>query len=164
MKLYEIANEYQNVLSEICNEETGEINEQSLVKLDEVTKDLKNKVVAIASYIENIEAEEKAIENAIEKMARRKKQLANQSDFLTNYLQANMERCGISEITCPYFAVKLKKCPVSVDVVDESVIPDEYKNKKEVISLNKVKIKEEMLSGVVIPGASLKQNIRLEIK
>lgn len=164
MKLYEITNEYLNVLNDVCNEETGEINEQALARLDEVKDDLKNKGVAIASFIENIEAEEKAIEEAIQKMQRRKKQLANQSEFLVSYLQTNMERCGINEISCPYFKVKLKKCPVSVDVFDENSIPDDYKRRKEVISVDKIKIRDEILAGVIVPGAALRQNLSLVIR
>ncbi len=164
MKLYEITNEYLNVLNDVCNEETGEINETALARLDEVKDDLKNKGVAIASFIENIEAEEKAIKEAIEKMERRKKQLANQSQFLTDYLRTNMERCGITEISCPYFKVRLKKCPVSVDVFDENSIPDDYKKVKSVVSLDKLKIRDEILAGVVVPGAALKQNMSLVIR
>jgi predicted transcriptional regulator len=164
MKLYEIANQYQEVLSEICNEETGEINETALVRLEEVKDSIKEKGIAVASFIENIEAEEKAIDAAIDKMERRKKQLANQSTFLVNYLQSNMERCAINEISCPYFVVKLRKCPLSVDITDELSIPDEYKKRKEVVSIDKLKIKEEITNGVVVPGASLKQNLRLEIR
>lgn len=164
MKLYEITNEYLSVLNEVCNEETGEINEQALARLDEVKDDLKSKGVAIASFIENIEAEEKAIEEAISKMQRRKKQLENQSNFLVSYLQTNMERCEISELSCAYFKVKLKKCPISVDVFDEAAIPDDYKKVKQVMNIDKMKIKEEILNGVVVPGATLKQNMRLEIR
>ncbi|HLX52374.1 MAG TPA: siphovirus Gp157 family protein, partial [Aquella sp.] len=74
------------------------------------------------------------------------------------------ERCGIQEISSPNFVVKLKKCPVSVDVFNEQELPNEYKKSKEVISIDKMKIKEEIQAGVVIPGAQLKQNTRLEIR
>jgi len=164
MKLYEISNEYQNVLQEAVNEETGEISEQALMRLDEISSDFNKKGIAIASYIENIEAEEKAIDAAIDRMERRKKQLKNQVQFLTNYLQTNMERCDIKEISCPYFVIKLKKCPQSVDIIDENIIPIDYKKVKEIISLDKLKIKEEILLGVHVPGATLKQNNRLEIR
>jgi uncharacterized protein (DUF169 family) len=77
-----------------------------------------------------------------------------------------MERCGINEISCPYFVIKLKKNPVSVDVFNKLQIPEQYIKTKQTIehSVDKVKIKEDILAGVEIPGATLKQNVRLEIR
>jgi len=164
MRLFEIASEYQNLLEQTFDSETGEVNEQALARLDEISVDLKEKGIAIASYIKNIEAEEKAIDAAIDNMEARRNQLTKKTKSLVNYLQSNMERCSISEISCPYFAVKLKKCPVSVEVLDENAISDEYKKSKVTISIDKIKIKEEILSGVVVEGAALKQNMRLEIR
>ena len=166
MKLFEIANEYQNILEETFDKETGEINEKALLRLDEVKTDIRDKGVAIASFIKNIEAEEKAIDAAISTMELRRNQLSKKALSIAYYLQSNMERCAISEISCPYFVVKLKKNPVSVDVYDEKSLPESYIKTKEVVtrSVDKMKIKEEILAGAVIPGAALKQNYRLEIK
>lgn len=164
MKLFEIANQYENILSQTFDNETGEINEEALAALDAVKDDIKEKGIAIASFIKNIDAERKAIEEAKKSMAEREARLDKRVTYLTSYLQSNMERCGISEISCPYFAIKLKKCPVSVDVVDENSIPEKYKKTKSLVSVDKVKLKEEMLAGVIINGAALKQNMRLEIK
>lgn len=164
MKLYQIANEYESLLDQTFNLETGEVNENILARLDEVKTDVKEKGIAVTSYIKNIEAEEMAIDAAIANMEVRRNQLIKKSKSLINYLQSNMERCGVSEISCPYFVIKLKKCPISVDILDENVIPDDYKKRKEVISIDKLKIKEELNNGVVIPGVTLKQNMRLDIR
>ena len=164
MNLYEIANEYQILLDQTFDSETGEINETALACLDKVADDMKHKGVAIASYIRNIEAEEEAIEEAIKRMEARKNQLLRKTKSLVDYLQSNMERCAISEISCPYFVIKLKKCPVSIDVINESEIPSEYLKVKKIVSVDKVKIKEELQAGVCINGVALKQNMRLEIK
>jgi hypothetical protein len=164
MNLYQISNEYQHILEQSFDQETGEVNEQALVSLEEVKTTMEEKSIAIASFVKNLDAERKAIEEAKKAMADREKALERRVEWMTNYLQSNMERCGISEIKSPYFGIKLKKCPVSVDVQDENIIPDDYKKVKEVVSIDKLKIKEELLSGVLIPGAALKQNNRLEIR
>lgn len=163
MNLYQIANEYQQIFSMV--DENGELDMTALQKLDEMEGALENKAIALASYIKNIEAERTAIEIAKKAMAEREKRLDRRVESLTDYLQSNMERCGINEITrSPYFTIKLKKCPVSVDVLDENAIPNDYKVRKEVVSIDKMKIKDELKEGVIIPGVQLKQNIRLEIK
>jgi|ERR1700727_1972633 len=164
MKLFEIATEYQNIFANTFDEETGEVNENAIALLEILKDDIKEKGIAVASYIKNLDAERKAIEEAKKAMAEREARLDRRVTYLTSYLQSNMERCGISEINCPYFAIKLKKCPVSVDVLDENAIPETYKKTKSLVSVDKVKLKEEMLAGVIVQGAALKQNMRLEIK
>jgi hypothetical protein len=164
MNLYKISHEYQEVLNKTFDPETGEVNENAIALLELVEKDVKKKGIAVASYIKNLEAERNAIEEAKKEMALREKRLDDRASYLTDYLKSNMERCGMSEISCPYFVVKIKKCPVSVDVLNEEEIPSDYKKTKSVVSLDKVKLKEEMLAGVIVPGASLKQNLRLEIR
>lgn len=164
MKLYEIADQYRCILNEAINEETGEINEQALAKLDEIKSDITEKGIAVASYIRNMQADMEAIQNARKEMAEREDKLKREVEWLTNYLQTNMERCGISEIKCAYFNIKLKKCPLSTDILDEQTIPDDYKKTKTVVTIDKIKIKEELLAGVVIPGVQLKQNNRIEIR
>ncbi len=164
MKLYEIANEYEVLLDQTFNDETGEVNENALVELNQIKESIEQKSIALASYIKNIEAERKAIEEARESMDKREKYLKNKVSYLTDYLHFNMEKCEITEIKCPYFQIKLKKCPLSVNVLDENIVPNEYKNEKLTITLNKIKIKEELLAGVVINGVELKQNTRIEIR
>lgn len=162
--LYKIANEYQSLLEQTYDPETGEIFPQVLDKLEELSTTMEDKAVAVASYIKNLDAEREAIAQAKKNMAERESRLDRRSDYLTQYLQCNMERCGITEIKSPLFVIKLKKCPVSTDIIDENMIPDDYKKRKEVVSIDRMKLKEEMLSGVVIPGAQLKQNNRLDIR
>lgn len=164
MRLFEISGEYQHLLDNLCDPETGEISEQTLVKLDEVGQELDKKCIAVASYIKNIDAERKAIEEAKRAMAAREAAMDKVVTNLTNYLQTNMERTGKTEVSCPYFAIKIKKCPVSVDVLDEEAVPSEYKKRKEIISVDKMKLREELTNGVIIPGVALKQNNRLEIR
>lgn len=164
MKLYEITQEYESILSQTFNPETGEVNETALAKLDEIKADIKEKGIAVASYIKNLDAERKAIEEAKIAMAEREERLEKRVSYLTNYLQSNMERCGINEISSPYFAIKLKKCPVSVDIKEEALIPDDYFKTKIVSTLDKARIREELMAGMKVEGASLKQNLRLEIR
>jgi hypothetical protein len=164
MNLYKIAQDYQNILEKIHDPETGEINENALALLDVVSNDVKKKGIAVAAYIKNIDAERQAIETAKKSMAARETQINNRVIYLTDYLRDNMQRCGINEISCPEFIIKLKKCPVSVDVINESLIPDIFKNRKELITIDKVKIKENLIAGIQIDGVALKQNMRIDIR
>lgn len=166
MNLYEIANEYQSILSQTFDPETGEVDEIAMNALDHVKADIKEKGIAIACYIKNMEAERKAIEEAKKAMAAREARLDKREAYLSEYLKSNMERCGISAITSPYFEVKIKKNPVSVHILDEASLPPEYVREKVVTtkSPDKALLKEALQSGLVIPSAVLRQTTRLEIK
>lgn len=164
MNLYEISNEYQALLDDRYDPDTGEFLQPALGRIDEIAEQLEDKAIAVASYIKNLEAEREAIEKAKKNMAERESRLDKRADYLSQYLQSNMERCGITEIKSPMFVIKLKKCPVSTDILDENMIPNDYKKSKEIVTIDKLKLKEEMLAGVIVPGAALKQNNRLEIR
>lgn len=163
MSLYQISADYQVILNELYDED-GIVNEAALVKLENNELAMEKKAIAIASYIKNLDAEREAIDGAKKAMSDREKQYKKRIDELEGYLLANMERRGMSHIKCAFFDIKLKKCPPSVDVVDANLLPPEYTRTKTEILPDKIKMKEEMLAGVIIPGASLKNNLRLEIR
>ena len=164
MKLFEIANEYERLLDDIYDKDTGEVNLNAVETLDSLEVEAKEKGIAIATYIKNIDADRKAIEEAKKAMAERETALDNRVKYLTQYLQLNMEKFGITELSCPYFVVKLKKNPASVDDYNPSLIPDEYKRTVTEVKLDKRKILEDLKQGVVIPGAAIKQSNRLDIR
>lgn len=165
MKLYEITQQYEQLLDEIANTEDGEINEENLISLTQFESDFEEKAIAVASYIKNIEAEEQAINNAINEMKNRKDKLTKKAQSLSDYLQYNLTLLSISEIkSSPYFNIKLKQCPQSVEVIDEEIIPTEYWREKITKSLDKMMIKECLNKGIEIPGASIQRKIKLEIK
>ncbi len=163
MNLYQIADEYKSIFNEV--DENGEITETMMMKLNDIGDAMEKKAIAVASFIKNLQAERDAITEAKKQMALRESRLDKKMEWLEQYLRFNMERTGITEISSsPYFAIKLKKCPVSVDVLDESEIPVEFIREKVTTSIDKTKLKEALQCGIAIPGATLKQNMRLEIK
>lgn len=163
MNLYQISNEYQEILEELYDDE-GNVNQTALVKLEQNEVAMEKKAIAIASFIKNLEAEREAIKQAKQDMAEREKRNKKREDELTGYLLSNMERRGVNKISCPYFQIKLKKCPPSVNIVDATLLPDEYKRIKTEVSPDKLKMLAEMKVGVIIPGAALQQNLTLEIR
>lgn len=162
-KLYEITREYNEILEDLYDDD-GSVNKEALMKLNDTEKSLKEKGIAIVSYVKNIESTIKAIAEARKAMADREKRLQKKMEDLQGYLLDNMDKCGIQSITCPYFDIKIKKNPVSVDIIDELSIPMEYMKEKIEYKPDKPRMKEEMMAGVIIPGAGLKQGLRLDIK
>lgn len=163
MNLYQISQEYQEILDDLYDDE-GVVNEQALIKLEKNELAMEKKVIAVASYIKNLEAEREAIKAAKQAMAEREKRNKKREDELTGYLLANMEKRGMTKISCPYFSIKLKKCPPSVGVTNEDLVPDNYRRTKVEVSLDKMKMLQEMKVGVIIPGVCLQQNMTVDIR
>lgn len=165
MRLYEITNQFENVFNQL--DENGELSQEMMESLDSLKDDFENKAISVACYIKNIEAEEAAIEHAIDDMKVRKAKLTKKAESLSDYLQCNLQKLSINEIkSSPYFKIKLKQCPPSVDVFDEKAIPPEFWREKvtTTTSVDKIKLKEVMSEGVEVPGATIQRKLKLEIK
>ena len=162
MKLYEISAEYKTALDHLQSlVDSGDIDEQTMIDtLDGLDGDMREKCINTAAVFKNYEADIKAMKEAEANIAQRRKSLESQINWLKNYLKTNMERTEITEISSPYFAIKIKKCPPSV-VVDGEV-PDDFM--KIVKNPDKAAIKQAIKDGEDIDFAHLEQGTRLEIK
>lgn len=162
MKLYEITDNYLATIDGLeIDEETGEITN---VAAHFPMQEFKDKAINVSKYINNLQAEANAIREAEEQMYRRRKRLERNHESLKEYLRNEMQRADITEISCPYFEIKRKKGLVSVDVIDESLLPSKFKAVKITESPDKTAIKKAIEAGEDVPGAKLVRKERLEIK
>lgn len=164
--LYKIADEYQFLMRALID--VDEITDEQWSMLSKIDADIENKAINTAYIIENMVAEQEAVEKAYREMHERSSRLKKKIESLTQYLKTNLELCGIQQVNkSPHFVIKIKKCPVSVNVENEKEVAEKYREYtkiKEIISLDKTKMKIDLENGVYIQGAELKQNTRLEIK
>jgi hypothetical protein len=162
IRLYEIADQYQFLLSDLYDHETGVVDETALAKLNEIQDSLENKCINITRLFKSIEAAQEAIEKERKAMAARESAFKNQVKRLKEYLLSNMERCDIKKIECPQFVIAVQKNPPSVQIDDVNLIPSEFD--KVTVEKDISKIKEALKNGVVIPGARLVQGNSLRIR
>lgn len=168
LSLWQIGSEYQQLLSELYDSETGEINELVQAKLDKLAPSVEKKCIAVAAYLRKIESEEIELDRLLHEVEERKKAYNREVSKWVDYLKNNMERCNIKEIKCPYFTLKIKQNPYSTEIIDERLIPEKYLVKKEIVKVevkpDKTAIKEYVLqSGEEVPGAKVAQKTRLDI-
>lgn len=162
MRLYEIADQYQYLLNDLYDYETGVVNEMALARLNELTDTMEDKAINITRLFKELEASAEAIEKERQAMQKREKAIKNQVESLKDYLRSNMERCEIKKIECPQFVISLQNNPCSVEILNEESIPQEYTKVK--TELDIAKIKDELKNGVVIPGARLVQRQSIRIR
>lgn len=168
ISLWQIKTEYQSLLSQLYDHETGEVNMEVDAQISALSDSAENKCIAIASWIKNMESEKKQIEYMKEEILRREAAYEKEIDKRLEYLKSNMEGCKITEIKCPYFTLRIKKNPYSTDILDQKLVPQKFIRKTEKVVVNesadKNAIKEEVLkTGVQVPGASVHQKTKLQI-
>lgn len=160
IKLYQIDNELMAVLN-APNPETGELNEEALDQLS-LARTEKQKNVTL--YIKSLEQGETAIDAELKRLRDMKAAAQKRTEWLKNYLKTSMEAMGETELSFGVHTAKIANNPPSVQIVDEPLLPSEFK--KEIIEtkIDKVAIKQAIKGGVVVPGATLAYSTRLDIK
>lgn len=160
--LYEITNEYLGYLTQLA--EIEEITDEHMDLLDHYQDTLANKILNISSFIRNLEVEFEAIEKAIDSMAERSSKINKKIEKLKDYVKSNMEKFNLKEVKNSYFDVKIKANPCSVVIEDEKLVPDEYQKEIIIRRIDKTLIAQVLKNNIEIPGVSLKQGTRLEIR
>jgi len=164
LNLYQLSDNYLQALDFMTDPELDLPVEAVNDTLEGLSGELEDKAVNVAKFLRNMEAAAEAIKTAEAEMARRRKALENRVQWLKAYLKGNMERTGITKIECPYFKLSIQKNPDSVDILDEAVIPAEYKEQVISWKIDKTAIKAALKAGRAIPGAALVNGTRLAIK
>lgn len=157
MKLYEIAEKHNNALlamADIDGLDESVINDT----LEALEGEFNDKALSVAGFFQNIEAEIKAMRDAEKRIAERRKAKEASVNRLKDYLQREMIRTGITKIECPQFVISLRNNPESVQIVDETLIPDEFKRIS--YEIDKVAIKK----AGYCPGAEIVKKQTLVIK
>ena len=164
LTLYQVSTTYLQALDFLTDPEQDLPIEAINGTLEALTGELEEKAVNVAMFLKNMEATAEAIKNAETEMAKRRKALENRVQWLKDYLKDNMLHTGITKIECPYFKLAIQNNPAAVNVVDETAIPEKFKEKVVTWKIDKPAIKEAIQSGEVVPGATLTNGKRLAIR
>lgn len=162
MKLYEITEQYRELLALADDQDMAQAVSDTL---EAVADDFNKKAEMVSNVVLNFQSDIASIDSEIKRLQQRKTQIKNKEDSLKEYLRMNMERTGISKISCPLFSITCAKGR-EVAVVDQAdELPDDYVSVKTSIEPDKKKITDDLKAGVDIPGARLertKSSIRIK--
>lgn len=165
--LYQLVEQYRSLEALDASEDLPiEVIQDTLEGL---TGELTVKATNVAKFILNCESMADAVEAASDAMKQRALRIRRRSESIREYLRINMQASGINRIEATEFVLALKKNPPSVIVTDEASIPDAFKvtatpPPPPVPRPDKALIKKAIQSGVLVAGAHLEQNERLDIK
>lgn len=161
MKLYEITERYNNILSLIDDENVSDDLIQNA--LEEVKEDFKEKALNLSKLIKNIESDICALDREEKRLYALKKAYKTKMESIKNYLFINMQTNNFKKLDLDIFKLTIAKNPPSLVVLPNSSIPQNYLIMQEP-KIDTKKLKEDIKNGLVIKGVSLEQKESLRIR
>ncbi|MEQ3352768.1 siphovirus Gp157 family protein [Aedoeadaptatus acetigenes] len=155
MKLYDIAEIYENLEN---------IDDEVAVSaaMDSVDAALEEKLESTAKVIRNLEAEAEALEAEEKRLRARKTAVRNRIADIKGYVQQNLEAMGKDKVTSGIFKWSIQANAPSVNILDESLIPDDYwKIERKPM---KTEIKKAIEAGELTEGAELVRTKSLRLR
>ena len=164
IKLYEIADSFIALMDKL---ESGELTEdEAKIIQEELSNALMRKSNNIIGYYLDRKSLIEAIDVQIKRLQELKKVETNKLDRYKDYVKSSMEYMGIEKIETGAGKLQIARSPISVDIIDEKLIPDEYKEVVTEVKVNKKKIADNFKKyGEIIEGVRINtDNKNLRIK
>ena len=160
MNLYELTQEGLELQELLENEElTEELEQRLLISQNEV----QSKGCFLAPIILNNEVTIEAIDNQIKRLKELKEKKERSINRTKYFLKNAMVSNGINKIESHLFTLSLRRSEsVEVDIVES--LPTQFINIKNVVTADKLAIKEAIKRGENITGARIIENFNLQIK
>ena len=158
--LYEITREALELASLLETEElTPELEAMLVINQEKMEVKVNN----YAKVIANIQSDSDAIDQEIKRLKAMKESKERAITRLKYAVREAMLVSAIDKIESPLFKLSLRRSEsVEVDIVE--ALPSEFINIKNVVTADKVAIKEAIKRGENIIGARLIENFNLQIK
>jgi len=107
MNLYELSHQYQNALESLSDMDLPD--EVLKDTLEALGGELMDKYKNVALYKQNLMVVAQAKKDAAKSLNDQAKAIENKAMRLMDYLDENMKRNNITEITCPYLQLSIEK-------------------------------------------------------
>ena len=163
-KLYEISDQFRE-LQLLADSDEENMLEAVQNTLEVIECEFNKKAEAVVTVLHNMDPEIDGIDAEIKRLQARKKAVQSRQDSLRDYLRDNMERTGITKISCPLFTINCVKGREIAIINDEDSIPDDYMTVKTEMRPDKSAIAKALKDGSDVPGAVLdrsKSSIRIK--
>ena len=127
---------------------------------------LQQKSQNVIGYSKNIELTIEAMKTEEKRISEQRKTLESRLTRFKEYVKECMEQCGTTKIETPLGTLTVAKNPISVEIVNEDEIPNEYKQEVVTIKVDKKAIADNFKATGEIPdGVNINtQNTSLRIK
>jgi hypothetical protein len=165
--LYKLASQHHQLEAIGTDEDLDEAALEAIRNtLEGLEGEIEIKAQSVAAHCLNLEAYAKAAKEASKQLAQRAQRIERRADALREYMRSQLEALGLTKIDGPEFTVAIRKNPASVLIAPEADLGDEWMVFPEAPppTPDKRKIGEALKAGKSIPGCSLSQTTRLDIR
>jgi len=149
LNLYEIAEEYQKVESWLDDPEMPA--EAIHEALEEITANLETKIDAYCAVIKQAQANERMVIDERNRLNERKGVYVNRAKKMRNVLAFVMNSLNKPSIETAKYRAYMQNPPERAEVINESLVPDEYWKK----TIDLAAIKRDLKANIGIPGTRL---------
>ena len=157
MNLYELSIAFQEVQNMELDPEVMKDT------LDSIEDAIENKAENIAKLVRNLESDVSAYKEEEDRLKTKRQATENKVKWLKTYLEDNMKLTGKTKFKSGMFNFSIQKNPVSVNILDERIIPEEFLI-PQLPKIDKTALKDVLKTGVEVPGVELKQSEGLRIR
>ena len=131
--------------------------------LDSLSMQFEDKVSNILRYRRTLELTADAVSNEIERLTTLKKYYERKGANLKNYVSYAMIKTGKDNMELEIAKLSFRKSETT-DILDENLIPAEFKKEKISVVIDKKEIKDALKAGKEVPGAIITEHRNLQIK
>ena len=164
MNLYELNQNFNNLVSVLENTEDENLKELIKNSMEQLALETNEKIENIIKYIKNLEATATALETEVKRLNDRKVKTLKKVDHLKNYLKDFTNTLDSKKYNTGIFNISIRKNAASVIVDNEFLVPDEFCKTEVIRKVDKVALKEKLKAGEVIEGVKLQQTESIIIK
>lgn len=157
MNLYELSLSFQEVQNMDLDPEVMKDT------LDSIGGTFENKAENIAKLIRNLESDRLAYKEEEDRLKAKRQAVENKLEWLKTYLKDCMKLTGKTKFKSGVFKFSIQKNPVSVNITNKKIIPEDYLIPQP-HKVNNTTLKKALKDGIEVPGAELKQTEGLRIR
>lgn len=159
--LYELNNIYLNIIDLIEDGAEPDVVDSVLLNINE---ELEHKADSYAIVIKNLEAKAGMIKAEEKRLSDRRRSIENNIKNMKSRLEESMILQDKKKFKTDKFSFGIQKNPMSVKIIDENSISEDYKEIVETVKVDKKAILEAYKQGQEIKGVEVNQTESLRIR
>ena len=165
MNLYTLTQQDQDLYNLLSGDD--EIPDEQLYEILQSSEDaIHVKAARVVAMIKTFKADATAHDDIAKHHAKKAQTAGNAATRLSDYLLMCMENAALEKVGTLEHCAKIPKPRASLQLSDDCDVPEQYKTIREVVSVDKKTLKDDLLSGALeaLKGAEIVYRKTLKIE